>query len=185
MMSESWECSTCGTSFECRPGEKAAVSIADRRIAELEAELADIHETHREIMAEECAPDEMHCTCVPVLRAEVERLKADCIGWKTALARDHDAWQQCRDDTLHGIEGFDNDQVNEVLGILDECEPSDSQLGADLLAAARAEGEAKGRREALEKVSEALCDDCRNGKTHLEVSCKAASFIAALDEGGE
>lgn len=44
-------------------------------IIRLRAELAERDEAHRCIIAEPCAPDEHHCTCVPALRAEIERLR--------------------------------------------------------------------------------------------------------------
>lgn len=40
-----------------------------------QARLDEYEETARRILAEDCAPDEKHCTCVPALRAEIERLK--------------------------------------------------------------------------------------------------------------
>jgi hypothetical protein len=43
----------------------------------LEDELADIAEEHRQVMAEECPTDEKHCTCVPILRAEIDSLTAE------------------------------------------------------------------------------------------------------------
>lgn len=42
---------------------------------ELEAELADWRDTQRSVMAERCGDDREHCTCVPVLRREIERLR--------------------------------------------------------------------------------------------------------------
>ena len=43
----------------------------------LKDELSAIAEAHKQVMSEQCAPDEKHCTCVPVLRAEINRLKED------------------------------------------------------------------------------------------------------------
>lgn len=43
--------------------------------AALRAELEDYRETYRRVLAEACAPDERHCTCVPALRMEIERLQ--------------------------------------------------------------------------------------------------------------
>lgn len=42
----------------------------------LKARVADWEEERARILAEECAPDEKHCTCVPVLRARVAELEA-------------------------------------------------------------------------------------------------------------
>ena len=44
-------------------------------LCQLEAELSDIKESHRIVMDEKCPSDEVHCTCVPVLRAENEALR--------------------------------------------------------------------------------------------------------------
>jgi len=47
-----------------------------RRNAELERELADIKASYRNILAEPCESDDrVHCTCVPALRSENERLR--------------------------------------------------------------------------------------------------------------
>ena len=42
-----------------------------RRAREAEEQLAEIQETTRRVMTEECAPDEKHCTCVPILRTQL------------------------------------------------------------------------------------------------------------------
>lgn len=45
-------------------------------VAKLRAEVEDYKRAHETVMNERCAPDEMHCTCVPVLRREIEALRA-------------------------------------------------------------------------------------------------------------
>lgn len=71
------------------------MNLALKRIKALQDEneeqrtkLADIDEYHRRVMAERCVDDERHCTCVPVFRAEVKRLRA-------VLAQyvNHDNWE--------------------------------------------------------------------------------------------
>jgi len=42
----------------------------------LHAELHERNEQHRRVIESPC-PDEQHCTCVPILRREIERLKAE------------------------------------------------------------------------------------------------------------
>jgi hypothetical protein len=42
----------------------------------LKEELADIQETYQKVMSEKCPGDEIHCTCVPVLREEIKQLKS-------------------------------------------------------------------------------------------------------------
>lgn len=39
-------------------------------------ELAEIREAYARVLAEQCAPDEKHCTCVPALRARIAELEA-------------------------------------------------------------------------------------------------------------
>ena len=51
-----------------------AYAIHDRLCAQ--AELADIHNSHKFIMDEKCSSQEKHCGCVPLLRAELTALKA-------------------------------------------------------------------------------------------------------------
>lgn len=48
---------------------------ADAEIATLREKLNDIQEVHDAVMAEDCAGDEVHCICVPVLRAEIKPLR--------------------------------------------------------------------------------------------------------------
>lgn len=62
------------------------VRMADR-IAALEAEnarlndeLDDIKEAYKQVMSERCPTDEVHCTCVPFLRAELAELR-DAAKW--------------------------------------------------------------------------------------------------------
>ncbi len=53
----------------------------------LAVRLADWEETQRSIMDEPCRGDEVHCTCVPVLRTEITRLREkvrdarECARW--------------------------------------------------------------------------------------------------------
>lgn len=63
------------------PLQKLAKAEAERDAAITEraqvvAELTDIKASYRATVDGPCAPDEQHCSCVPALRAEVERLKA-------------------------------------------------------------------------------------------------------------
>lgn len=44
-------------------------------VERLQTELADRDEMYRQIINEQCAPDEQHCSCVPSLRAEIVRLR--------------------------------------------------------------------------------------------------------------
>lgn len=44
--------------------------------AELKARLDDYEADRRRVLSGECAEDEKHCACVPVLRQEIARLRA-------------------------------------------------------------------------------------------------------------
>lgn len=43
----------------------------------LQENLNDISDTHSNVMNEKCWPDERHCTCVPFLRTEIDKLKLE------------------------------------------------------------------------------------------------------------
>lgn len=70
---------------------KDAAAITRELLRELETltkdrdELKALHDDWKEgyiaVMLEKCPPDEQHCTCVPELRREIERLKEkECYG---------------------------------------------------------------------------------------------------------
>ena len=62
----------------CACGEELRCHEIQSRLNEYEKlkdELADIRESHRIVMSEECPSGEVHCTCVPILGAENEKLK--------------------------------------------------------------------------------------------------------------
>lgn len=44
---------------------------------EMKEEFDDAHAERIKVLNEECAPDELHCVCVPTLRAEITKLRAD------------------------------------------------------------------------------------------------------------
>jgi len=73
-----------------RPWHEWLIEEAEKRIRALRAErdalearLDEIAEQQRIIMAEPCDASQRHCTCVPVLRREVERLRAALETLKT------------------------------------------------------------------------------------------------------
>ena len=72
--------------------EKARAEVAD-----LEEERAEAVELHSRILSEQCPTDEYHCTCVPTLRAEIERLRgmlSTYIDFVQAIDRDGiELWQ--------------------------------------------------------------------------------------------
>jgi len=73
--------------------------VSHKACERLEAEVeqlrtyeADWRGSVSRIMAESCASNEVHCTCVPVLRKEVERLNKEILNWSelcTCEATDH------------------------------------------------------------------------------------------------
>jgi len=56
--------------------DKQRAEKAEAERDELKGKLADWQETHNNIIAERCAPDEVHCTCVPSLRKRIQELEA-------------------------------------------------------------------------------------------------------------
>jgi cell division septum initiation protein DivIVA len=46
-------------------------------VERLRERVQDYEDDARTVLAERCAPDERHCSCVPHLRREVERLRAE------------------------------------------------------------------------------------------------------------
>jgi len=48
----------------------------EKKERDLEAELTEHNAYYRKVINEECAPDEVHCTCVPALRDKIRQLEA-------------------------------------------------------------------------------------------------------------
>jgi hypothetical protein len=55
--------------------QAARLKGAWARIAELETRIADYEDDFQAVVAEECAPDEKHCSCVPHLRRRINELE--------------------------------------------------------------------------------------------------------------
>lgn len=51
-------------------------------IDSLEAELAEIKRSYREIVDSPCGTDMLHCACVPALRAEIVALRSQVEFWR-------------------------------------------------------------------------------------------------------
>ena len=90
-------------------------------ITGLQSQLAEIHDQQRHIMDESCG-DERHCTCVPILKREVQRLKGE-------LLQEEDRWQERAID-FHESGGCPECFATDELGHHNGC--SISQLEADL-----------------------------------------------------
>ena len=58
---------------------------AKRRIVQLEKEISDWRDTFRIVLADECAPDERHCTCVPFLRDRIAQLEEENAALKREI----------------------------------------------------------------------------------------------------
>lgn len=58
--------------------------VEAERVA-LQAQLDELQEQHRRIIAEECPTDEKHCGCVPALRGEIGQLQGENERLKAAL----------------------------------------------------------------------------------------------------
>ena len=63
------------------PVEGVAIEVVRERwiplIHQLEEELAEHDAYYRKVVDDECAPDEVHCTCVPALRDKIDQLEAE------------------------------------------------------------------------------------------------------------
>lgn len=64
------------------------LDVADRKIAELSAELEDWREAARRA-AEESCHGERHCTCVPLLRGTIAQQAAQIAALREALREVH------------------------------------------------------------------------------------------------
>jgi hypothetical protein len=54
----------------------------EKREHELEAKLAEHDAYYKKVVNEECASDEVHCTCVPALRDKINQLEAELGEYK-------------------------------------------------------------------------------------------------------
>lgn len=57
-----------------------------RELEELRDWKADVEESYRKVMQEKCPTDEQHCTCVPILRAEIKKTQRVCEAAPYVLA---------------------------------------------------------------------------------------------------
>ena len=71
------------------------VAKRERELEQSRAEVADWRETQRKVMTESCDPDFKHCTCVPVLRAEMKRLKEPKCKWSECPNADGSLGWEC------------------------------------------------------------------------------------------
>lgn len=55
----------------------ARIDSDAERIADLKEELQAHDDYYRIVVNDECAPDEVHCTCVPALRKKIDNLEAE------------------------------------------------------------------------------------------------------------
>jgi len=74
-----------------------AIEDALKCVQQLEAELQEIYDLQKRIMNEECAPDEKHCTCVPLLRHKCKQLEAENTRLKEELAIKNDVIKKLQD----------------------------------------------------------------------------------------
>lgn len=68
-----------------RPALDAATAELRAEVERLRDYKADVENATKLAMSEECTADEQHCTCVPLLRAEVKRLQALCWSAYTSM----------------------------------------------------------------------------------------------------
>jgi len=58
----------------CANAIQANIEVAQLNVA-LQEKIEEYTEVYNRVMAEQCAPDEQHCTCVPALRMEITTLQ--------------------------------------------------------------------------------------------------------------
>jgi len=100
------KCKTCGENLEVgeigrrlgfRPDILALkLGQAEKENTRLAEELADIQNSQRIILAEDCPTDEVHCGCVPTLRDELESTRMQLISFKEALREADDVAERLR-----------------------------------------------------------------------------------------
>lgn len=57
---------------------ESKIEVLCKQLDAANDELSAIKEAHRQVMNERCPGDEVHCSCVPILRTEIENLR--CCG---------------------------------------------------------------------------------------------------------
>lgn len=75
----------CGCTLSSYQILRAQLAQAQGEIERLKGEQHEWMEERKRILSETCPGDEQHCTCVPELRAEIERLMAENEQLKQAL----------------------------------------------------------------------------------------------------
>jgi succinate dehydrogenase/fumarate reductase flavoprotein subunit len=73
----------------------------------LRKQLDEEHDYYKRVVDEECAPDELHCTCVPALRNEIDALRKElelsrkiadeAIKQTEILTKQLDEWKEAHD----------------------------------------------------------------------------------------
>ncbi|KKM75532.1 hypothetical protein LCGC14_1389260 [marine sediment metagenome] len=71
----------------------------------------EVSEVHEKVMDEKCASDEIHCTCVPVLREEIKRLRQTLIDSTKKIDELRGAL-----DRAHKIFGVESDKLKKEFG---------------------------------------------------------------------
>ena len=73
------ECNVCDATGDWDLGESGAIAKWNTRPVEdaLRADMREWQEAATKSYGECCGTDERHCTCVPLLRVEIERLRAE------------------------------------------------------------------------------------------------------------
>ena len=94
-----------------------AIYARSAQVADLRQAEAEYASAYGRVLAEQCPTNEVHCTCVPYLRAEVKRLNDDLAmattNWKRCIEERNEAWA---DNRRH------KDAVIALTGKLEECE---------------------------------------------------------------
>lgn len=92
METENWEKNYQGVVGHLYTAQEEIDKLQSRNM-ELETELQDIKDSYNKVMEENCPTDEVHCTCVPALRASRTKLEAEV----EALEASRDDWHKIAD----------------------------------------------------------------------------------------
>ena len=117
-----WELESLGYRPNGYGGAENALTVTRKVVAEittLRNELADIQNSERTILAEDCPTDEIHCGCVPTLRGEMERLVGDKEHAISQLTQQSIQLREQSDDLMSL--GIRNEKLVEALGEIDKC----------------------------------------------------------------
>ena len=101
-------------SGEQRLNDKESIAGLTKSCKEAITELQSIKETHKNIIDEKCAGDELHCTCVPALRERITNLDK-LSKYLSGKFREKDQELQSAKERIEELEKNNGSLANEVV----------------------------------------------------------------------